>query len=272
MFRKLTVWCLSSTPWIVLSAWGAEPRPVKPEAELPPVVSAREAAEWVAPPAVKGVSPPADYGWTDDCEACEPHYVFPLVKRAPCDQPTTMFGPTSRWNMITKPRLQESHWGYCDQFCRRPFGQAVAGHFHHQIVNGLAQQMMLFEYDFLETAGRPSEQLNDRGLYQLEKIAQRYQQGLGPIVIATSGTRGLDQARKQWVEGELKKLGVSFAPEHVLVRPAPRATLNASDLQNSQRLRDRLMSGGGALSGGIDAGSTTGTIGSGAAGSSANAR
>lgn len=297
MFRKIPKWCAITTMGLgVGTTWGAEP--ASKSGRLPPVITVEQARLLQAPtPAAKPApaaptppapSPPAsvepatvseapalvtkgghepvtlggvynDHCQGCDCPDCIPHYLLP-GRRNGCKPP-----PNNYYHRVLKPKLQASHWGYCDQFCERPFGPAVSAHFQHQIVNGLAAQMMLYEYDFQEVGNARSDGLSLRGRSQLERIAGRYQQGLGPVVIATDfSDPRLDEARRKAVERELKTLGVQVRAEDILVRSTPKPSYNAYEGLFQQRNREQMiMSRGAGVLSGVNSG------GSGSAGAAA---
>jgi len=259
MIRKLAGWCSAAAIGVAVGAVsGLEPpRVVVDDSKFPPVSTSAGQVESLPAAGFMQGTAPFNHDSSCECEACRPHYVFP--HRA-CGG-SLFFRPDGHWNTVAKPKLQDSHWGYCDQFCERPFGVAVTGHFQRQIINGLGQQMLLYEYDFQDTT---LETLSLRGRYQLEKIAQRSQQGLGPIVIASAGiNEQLDMARRQSVELELRKLGIHVAEGQVVVRRQPRSTVNAYESQLIQRNREQgvQLRGVGGLSGAAStpSGSTSST-------------
>jgi len=217
----------------------------------------QEQVDALPPAALTPGGPPPGHQSGCDCEACQSHY---LLQRRACGN-TIFFRPDGYWNTVAKPKLQYSHWGYCDQFCERPHGVAFQGHFQRQIVNGLNQQMLLYEYDFLDV---DADELNPRGRYQLEKIAQRYHHGLGPISIASAELNPqLDAARRQAVARELNRMGLAVGPDQVFVRRQPQSTLNAAESLSIQRNREQgvQLRGVGGLSGAAN-GTTTNSTGS----------
>ena len=103
-----------------------------------------------------------------------------------------------RWVTHTKPWLQATHWGYPEYFDERPFGTDVLQAEQMQIVNGLRDQQVLYDYDFL--TGDQSDTLSPRGEYQLRKIIKRMEIVPTPIIIQTAITDPkLDEARRQHV-------------------------------------------------------------------------
>lgn len=171
---------------------------------------------------------------------------------------------TKLWTSLIKPSMQASHWGYRDEFCEQPFGANVHSHIQTQVFNGLADQMVLYEYDFHDDRGPDADKLNARGIYQLEKIVERFLHGLSWIVVAsTEGKPDLDQARKQAVERQLEEMRVPFSSDQVVIRRAPKQMLGASEAlliwENNQSL---IQSRG--TSGVSTTGSTRGTVGVGA--------
>lgn len=235
MMKRIAAWCSATALGVAAGAVFAWEPPVSEAlpGALPPVIHVGPDGEALPPARLAPGLPYADHDSGCDCESCQPKYIFP--HRRDCGG-TLFFRPDGYWNTVTKPKLQESHWGYCDQFCERPFGIAVSGHFQRQVINGLGQQMMLYEYDF---TGPDSDRLSPRGRYQLEKIVMRSQQGLGPVqVAATYDNDGLDDARRASVERELRKLGVAGGANQVVVRRAPTPSFNGYEAMSIQRNRE----------------------------------
>lgn len=245
--RKLANWFSVATMGVaagVVSGWEPPPPVLVENPKAAPQANLEGAPEML-PPAMAVGSPYDPHGANCDCRACQPFYLFP---RRACGD-TLLFRPDGYWNTVAKPKLQYSHWGYCDKFCERPFGVAVQGHVNRQIVNGLSQQLMLYEYDFQDVG---LAELNPRGHYQLEKIAQRYQHGLGPVLIASNELDPqLDAARRQVVARELNRMGINVTTDQVLVRRQPRPSFNAYESLSIQRNREQAVQqrGVGGLSG-----------------------
>jgi hypothetical protein len=92
-----------------------------------------------------------------------------------------------------------------------------------QIVNGLRDQQVLYNYDFF-TDDRATE-LTPRGQYQLHKMVRRLGIAPCPIIVQISDVNNpnpeLDEARRQSVIAALEAAGVPGAAELVVVDRPP---------------------------------------------------
>jgi len=125
-----------------------------------------------------------------------------------------------KWQNYWKPGLQESHWGYPEEFGERPLGASVYATMRTHVANGEAARMVLMEYDF-ESGG---SKLNYRGLQQLGSIAYMLPRNFFPVIIEQSktGNPELDAQRRQEVLNILAQAPFPVAPERILVaNPIP---------------------------------------------------
>jgi hypothetical protein len=168
-------------------------------------------------PAGSSSSPPV---WND----CEPHGVHGYVDHPMWHWP--VIGPLhTRWITTTKPHLQATHWGYPEYFEERPFGSYTIQAEQMQVVNGLRDQQVLYNYDFL--SGERADTLSPRGHYQLQKIMRRMECAPVPIVVQTNvDNPELDEARRQNVLAALRDAGMTVVPEMVVVDRPPVPGLN----------------------------------------------
>lgn len=145
-------------------------------------------------------------------------------RHAVSDCPSGFFGPVRRWwHCRAKPRLQASHWGYAEFFHERPFGTFVHDHLQRQVFQGLANQLVLYRYDFSDGPGLAAAQLNARGRERLRELARMSRETGLPITIERSrGNAGMDQGRRQAVLRELERQAIALSPEMVVVA-RPRA-------------------------------------------------
>lgn len=119
-----------------------------------------------------------------------------------------------KWNSYWKPGLQESHWGYPEEFCDRPLGYFVHAHAKTQVANGEAARMTLFNYDFKEN----DHELSLRGQQQLAKIAYMMPRNFFPLVIqATPDDPELALKRRQYVLEALAAADFPIPAERVVV-------------------------------------------------------
>ncbi|HUT12984.1 MAG TPA: hypothetical protein VMY42_20985 [Thermoguttaceae bacterium] len=200
-------------------------------------VQAPQAADW--PEELSGASPsPSDQPWTVQEPEPEPsceikvRVVEPSVPSVTEIEPPVTCEPAASMSVVVEPAgcgmrsyyggshfravrpvklgspcwdrvkacLQESHWGYPEEFEERPFGACVFAHVKTQVVNGLAAQMVLYRYDFCdETLGEP-QRLNPRGVEQLNKIVGLMAANSCPLIIEpTPCNPDLDRARRDFV-------------------------------------------------------------------------
>lgn len=120
------------------------------------------------------------------------------------------------WENRIKPCLQESHWGYADMFEETPLGLRVCQAMKAQICNGLADQVVLYRYDFCQSA--EGAQLNPHGAHRLLEIVSLMQCfNFHPLVIEPSDDPQLDAARKAYVMGQMAKANFTVPDEWVVV-------------------------------------------------------
>ncbi|QGJ69264.1 Hypothetical protein PBC10988_9340 [Planctomycetales bacterium 10988] len=164
-----------------------------------------------APGVVHSHSVPA--GECTDCApGAAPQRYYPDL--CPGEKPTLWQRLKFKWENYWKPGLQESHWGYPEEFCEKPLGYYVHANFKTMVANGEAVRMTLYEYDF----ELDSRELSPRGLRQLEKIAYMSVRNFFPIVIQRDyRSPELNEARRQFVIATLARNGVPVPPERVLV-------------------------------------------------------
>jgi hypothetical protein len=125
-----------------------------------------------------------------------------------CNAYQRHLGPISR----IKAHFQKSHWGYCNYFDERPFGDSVLAAATRQIQRGLEDSMMLYHYDFYPAESEREAELTPRGRTQLQKLLSRMQITSVPIQVQTSrDDTKLDELRRQHVVSELSR----FVPGEV---------------------------------------------------------
>ena len=156
------------------------------------------------------------------------------------------------WLTEAKPRLQESHWGYADQFEVRPFGSYAVAHLDKQIVNGAIARLALYHYDFGDVTLRDPTKLNSRGRKRLGKLAEMMvQNNLHPLIIQGSpGKPGLDMARLAHVLDLTAGLESPLPADWIVVGepiPPPLSGEEATIVQ--ENLLRQTQSGGATLSG-----------------------
>ena len=148
-----------------------------------------------------------------------------------------------------KARKQCEYWGYPEEFCERPFGVFVRSHFHAQIANGLANQMVLYQYDFYDTVGDEATTLNPHGLVQVAKVGELAGMLGDPFFIVTveaTGDPELDTARRLHVFQKLVELDVPIAVEQVVTGSATSPGLDgieAFEIYRNQLQQTRVLGG-----------------------------
>jgi hypothetical protein len=108
------------------------------------------------------------------------------------------YGLEHRWQCHWLPALRESHWGYPEEFIKRPFGAPVRAALGAQVANGRAAQMVLYRYDFQD------RELNAAGRRRALWIVDSMRFVAAPVVIEPSGDEALDRARRKSVIGFLQ--------------------------------------------------------------------
>jgi len=131
--------------------------------------------------------------------------LYPAKFRSPC------------WDRL-KACLQESHWGYPEEFEERSFGACLCAHVKTQVANGLAAQMVLYRYDFCDkTLGDP-QRLNPRGMEQLDKIVGLMAANSCPLIIEPAPCNpDLDCARRAHLLQLLRAAGCDVPESRVVV-------------------------------------------------------
>jgi hypothetical protein len=171
-------------------------------------------------------------GWAA-AQKFEPLPPAPLVESSAGATPAaaTGVGPPPADNMIgiryaqasfcpSYPRCDgpKHHRGYAGPCTGVPFGAAVYAHMSTQVHNGLVDQLVLYQYDFVDRAGALAEMLNPRGRQRLGEMAPLLPVFYShPLVIEASGNRELDEARRRRVIEALADLNVVVSPEMVVV-------------------------------------------------------
>jgi hypothetical protein len=124
-----------------------------------------------------------------------------------------------RWDHYYKPGLQETHWGYPEEFCERPLGYYETAWHKTMVANAEASRMILHEMDFVQGEAR----LNERGREQLAKIAYMLPRNYFPLIIAQTGDNmTLSDARRTAILGLLTESGFPV-PEQRVVLATPLA-------------------------------------------------
>jgi hypothetical protein len=174
----------------------------------------------------------------------------PTIAPPPCPS-----GPLGRWyHYRAKPVLQESHWGYPEQFCIRPFGTYMRTAVVNQVQNGIAAQLALYHTDFVTPDGLPGVELNAKGRLRLEKLSELMPMSLCPLVIEMNEQDPtLNAARRAHVAALLQQSFAEFPDERVVVgRPVARglAAPEAVFIHNNLRTQVETMGSLESYSGG----------------------
>jgi hypothetical protein len=151
----------------------------------------------------------------------EPHHMShccppPAYTRWP------IIGPLHRrWITHTKPHMQATHWGYPEYFEERPYGSYVLQAEQMQVFNGLRDQQVLYNYDFVSGTA----ELKPRGEYELQKIIRRMEIVPCAIIVQSVDVNNpnpeLDEARRQAVLESLRKSGVAATDDLVVTNRPP---------------------------------------------------
>ena len=155
------------------------------------------------------------------------------------------------WTDRIKPCLQENHWGYADQFEEVPLGASVQAHLRVQICNGLADQTVLYRYDFRVGPVSTAALLNPHGRKRLDEIVRIMQDhGLHPLVIEPTGNEALDAARRDRVLKLMAQTNFTVPEEWVVVaEPRSRGRDGVEAALDYQNLLRQTQSQGGTSAG-----------------------
>ena len=114
--------------------------------------------------------------------------------------------------------LQESHWGYPEEFCELPLGARLYAHLNTQVANGAAAQMVLYRYDFYDGIFNHAFRLNHHGLKRLKRMVRMLECNLYPVIVEyTPEEPQLAAARRTHVLKSLEKSGFAVPEEWVVV-------------------------------------------------------
>lgn len=166
-------------------------------------------------------------------------------------QPACNCPPSRRRASLFKSFLQRTHWGYCNYFEERPFGDALLTTMDQQIARGSEDTMMLYYYDFHPRGSRLAANLTYRGNVQLLKMVDRMQYTGAPIQVQiTPGDEALNESRRQRVVSALAQLGLAGADQLVVLQwqkhgaRADEAVETMENLLESVRSRGRTLRAG----------------------------
>ncbi len=150
-----------------------------------------------------------------------------------------------------KAWMQASHWGYPEYFVARPLGSLLQAHMRTQACNALADQMVLYRYDFFDGVLEDASKLNPQGCKQLDRLIVMFQCGMHPLVIERAADDSqLDAARRSQVLKLLKEAEFPVPPEWVVVGDPEIARLSGEEAVEIHRnLLQQTRSGGGAVGG-----------------------
>jgi len=172
------------------------------------------------------------------------------------------------WSLVgAKAALQESHWGYPEQFCVRPFGSYMRAAVVAQVHNGIADQLVLYQSDFVAPDGQPGAELNAQGRWRLERIAALIPLTICPLVIESCEPYStLDAARRLHVAAALRQGCGDFPEERIVVgRPRARGLRAQEAVLIQQNVLQQIQGGAGSSFGGAIASGTPAGVGSTAA-------
>jgi hypothetical protein len=150
------------------------------------------------------------------------------------------YGVRHRWEYHWKPALIEKYSGTSQTLNVRPLGASVRGPIDLQVNSGIAAQMVLYQYDFQDSA------LNARGRRQALRISEFARMVPAPIVIEPSGNEALDRARQIQVVAFLQqKVGFPDNPEAVVINhPSAAGITGEQGRLINMNLLQQIQSGG----------------------------
>jgi hypothetical protein len=148
------------------------------------------------------------------------------VPSADSGMATTIITSSAAYSPATTPMLVPRHCSDCYQggcgccgcdyfhancYGIRPLGACVAQHLSTQVTNGVAAQMMLYNYDFNDPAVGDPTKLSPYGLRRLGQMEKWMQAGYAcPVMIEENlATPALDTARQMHVIAVLGEAGLA---------------------------------------------------------------
>jgi len=159
-----------------------------------------------------------------------------------------------------KPAMQASHLGYPEYFVERPFGASIDAALSAQVRNGMQDQSVLYDYDFLPAPRH--DQLSPAGKQHLRRIvlvAERWQ--LPIIVNHSPEDTGLAGLRREQVIQVLADWDALIDPGMVLVGISNTTGLRGLDAQLIRDRETQLIQSGGASAGSGTSGASAATPG-----------
>ncbi len=109
-----------------------------------------------------------------------------------------------------------SCWGLPEEFIPQPLGGSLYANCNVQVANGIAAQLMLYHYDFVDG----TDQLNLKGRDRLQQLAGLLCASPAPLIIErTPYAPGLDQARRLAVLNALGQGPVPVPADRVVIGP-----------------------------------------------------
>jgi hypothetical protein len=151
------------------------------------------------------------------------------------------------WTRCIKPCLQESHWGYADLFCEKPFGQCVNAAMHTHVRNGLAARPVLYRYDFYDGVLDEPHKLNAHGQRRVQLLLPLLENGCYPLIVqCTPEDPDLAAKRQAAVQQYLAQLSDTIPKEWVVVaEPRYPGLRGVEVITINQRLQNQTQQGGG---------------------------
>jgi len=126
----------------------------------------------------------------------------------------------TRQGGLFKNRIKTYCWGSRHEVTpEMPFGASMNAAMKTQICNGLAAGMVLYRYDFCDTAPCDAHKLNIHGEKRLAELARRMQScGMHPLVIeSTPENPALEIARRDYVVKLLRDSNAALPDEWIVV-------------------------------------------------------
>ena len=115
---------------------------------------------------------------------------------------------------VVQTHRHHSHCSCRNIHCLPPAGSSLHAFMDQQIGNGVAAQMMLYHYDFIDDAA----QLRPRGYRQIHKLQAKLLCTPYPLLIEASGLPELDEARRLAVLVAIEeRLGFAESSDRVIV-------------------------------------------------------
>ncbi len=99
----------------------------------------------------------------------------------------------------------------------QPFAASVQNAVNHQVQNGVAAQLVFYDYDFYLNPATYTWELSNLGIQHFEKIVRLMQCSGCPVIVQTTNNVSSDDLRQQIIIERMLSRGVAISPDRVVI-------------------------------------------------------